>query len=169
MSTGSRVRASVVAVLMACLGCTSDGAAPAVSSTYDPLFRFPAQARYAWDDAAIQLPDDPAIDRAGTDALFREAADEAFAERGWSRADPPADYRLSYHYVVNTRIAADYAKSVGSVSLLLVESASGRRVWMGFGRAEIYVGLTREERKARLREALDRMLEKFPPSQRPEE
>jgi hypothetical protein len=169
LSPSSRFRASVAAVLLACLGCASGPAAPAVSSTYDPLFRFPAQARYAWDDAAIQLPEDPAIDRAETDALLREAADEAFAARGWGRAAPPAEFRLSYHYVVNTRIAADYAKSVGSVSLLLVESASGRRVWMGFGRAEIYVGLTREERKARLRDALDRMLEKFPPSQRPEE
>jgi hypothetical protein len=168
LSPSSRIRTSVAALLLACLGCASDSA-PAVSSTQDPLFRFPAQARYAWDDAAIQLPDDPAFDRAETDALFREAADEAFAARGWSRAAPPAEFRLSYHYVINTRIAADYAKSVGSVSLLLVESASGRRVWMGFGRAEIFAGLTREERKARLREALGRMLAKFPPSQRPEE
>jgi hypothetical protein len=169
LSPPSRVRASAAAVLLACLACTSDGTAPAVSSTYDPLARFPARASYAWDDAAIVLPDDPQLDRAETDALFREVADEAFAARGWSRGAPPAQYRLSYHYVINTRIAADHAKSVGSVSLLLVESASGRRVWLGFGRAEIYVGLTHEERKARLREALDRMLEKFPPSQRPEE
>jgi hypothetical protein len=163
-----RVRASVVAVLLACLGCASDDAIP-VSSTHDPLARFPAQATYAWDDAAIELPDDPQIDRAETDALFKEVANEAFAARGYRVAPAPADYQLSYHYVVNTRIAADYAKSVGSVSLLLVESASGRRVWLGFGRAEIYVGLTRAERTARLHDALERMLEKFPPSQRPGE
>jgi hypothetical protein len=164
----SRLRASVAAALLACLGCASDDAIP-VSSTHDPLARFPAAATYAWDDAATVLPDDPQIDRAETDTLFKEVANEAFAARGYRVAAPPADYRLSYHYVVNTRIAADYAKSIGSVSLLLVESASGRRVWLGFGRAEIYVGLTREERKARLRDALDRMLEKFPPSQRPGE
>jgi hypothetical protein len=47
-----------------------------------------------------------------------------------------------------------------------VESASRRRVWSGFGRAEIHVGLTPEERRERLRRALARMLEDFPPAQR---
>jgi hypothetical protein len=96
-------------------------------------------------------------------------ANEAFAARGYRLAAPPTDYQLSYHYVVNERIGADVSKAVGSLSLLLVESASRRRVWLGFGRAEVFVGLSREERKARLRDALERMLEKFPPSQRPGE
>jgi hypothetical protein len=61
------------------------------------------------------------------------------------------------------------AKAIGSVSLLMTEAGTGRRVWLGFGRAEIYVGLTREERKARLRNALDRMLAEFPPSGRPQD
>lgn len=168
MSLPSRLPASLVVVLLALVGCVSDDAIP-VSSAHDPLARFPAQATYAWDDAAIELPDDPQIDRAETDALFKEVANEAFAERGYRVGAPPADYQLSYHYVVHTRISAEKSKSVGSVSLLLVESASRRRVWLGFGRAEIYVGLTREERKARLRDALERMLEHFPPTQRPGE
>ncbi|MGH7289511.1 MAG: DUF4136 domain-containing protein [Myxococcota bacterium] len=150
------------------MACAS-GDAISVSSTHDPLVRFPAQATFSWDDAAISMPDSAAIDRQDTDALFKEVANEAFAARGYRLAAPPTDYRLSYQYVVNTRIGADFSKAVGSVSLLLVESASGRRVWLGFGRAEIHVGLTREERKARLREAVDRMLEAFPPSQRPGE
>jgi hypothetical protein len=49
---------------------------------------------------------------------------------------------------------------------MLVETATDRRVWMGYGRAEVHVGLTREERLARLREAVARMLKKFPPTQR---
>jgi hypothetical protein len=56
---------------------------------------------------------------------------------------------------------------VGSISLLLVEKASGRRVWLVFGQAEVHVGLSPEERRARLSDALTRMLAKFPPSQRP--
>lgn len=158
---------AATALALGLLACASKDAIP-VSSTHDPLARFPAQATYSWDDAATSLPDDPQIDRAQTDALFKEVANEAFAARGYRVAPAPADYQLSYHYVVNTRIGADVSKAVGSVSLLLVESATGRRVWLGFGRAEVYVGLTREERKARLRDALDRMLKDFPPTQRPE-
>jgi hypothetical protein len=39
---------------------------------------------------------------------------------------------------------------------------------MGYVRAEIHVGLSREERLARLRGAMARLLEKFPPAQRGE-
>jgi hypothetical protein len=168
VSLRRRIPASVTAALLALAACAAHDAIP-VSTTHDPLARFPAQATFSWDDAAISLPDDSEVDRRETDALFKEVANEAFAARGYRLAAPPTDYQLSYHYVVNERIGADVSKAVGSLSLLLVESASRRRVWLGFGRAEVFVGLSREERKARLRDALERMLEKFPPSQRPGE
>jgi hypothetical protein len=50
--------------------------------------------------------------------------------------------------------------------LWLVDAAAKRRVWMGYVRAEILVGLSREERVMRLRGAMARLLEKFPPAQR---
>ncbi|MEN8158824.1 MAG: DUF4136 domain-containing protein [Myxococcota bacterium] len=157
---------SLALVLATALACASNDAIP-VSTTHDPLARFPAQATFSWDEAAISLPDMP--EREATDALFREVAEEAFAARGYQAGAPPTNFRLSYHYAVNERIGPDVAKAVGSVSILMTESDTGRRVWLGFGRAEVYVGLTREERKARLRDALDRMLAKFPPSGRPPE
>jgi len=157
----------VAAALLSLLACASKDAIP-VSSNYDPLVRFPAQATYVWDEAANSLPDDPAIDRAGTDAMMREVADEGFATRGYRvTTGPDANFRLSYQYVVHTYIGPDVSRSMGSISLMLADHASGRRVWMGFGRAEIHMGLSLEERKARLRDAMARMLEKFPPSQRP--
>ena len=159
----------LAAGLLALLACASDDAIP-VATNYDPLVRFPAQATYVWDEAANSLPDDPAIDRETTDALLKDVANEAFAARGYRVvASAPADYRLSYQYVVHTYIGPDVSRAFGSVSVLLVESASGRRVWLGFGRAEIHVGLSPEERRARLSEAMNRMLAQFPPSQRPPE
>jgi hypothetical protein len=158
----------LAALLLGCLACATDDTIP-VSTNYDPLVRFPAQASYVWDDAASTLPDDPAIDRADIDALFKSVADEAFAARGYRMTEgPAADFRLSYQYFVHTYIGPDVSRSIGSLSLLLADHASGRRVWMGFGRAEIHMGLSREERRARLAEAMRRMLEKFPPVQRPE-
>jgi hypothetical protein len=49
------------------------------------------------------------------------------------------------------------------------DNQTGRRVWAGFGRAEVHMGLTPEERRARLTDAMTRMLEDFPPRQRPED
>jgi hypothetical protein len=156
----------LLAALVAGLACASNDAIP-VSTTFDPLVHFPAQATFSWDDAAIALPNLP--DRDATDALLREVAEEAFAARGYRVAEPPTNFRLSYHYDVVERLGPVVAKAIGSVSLLMTDAGSGRRVWLGFGRAEIYVGLTPEERKARLRNALDRMLTEFPPSGRPQD
>jgi hypothetical protein len=145
-------------------GCASDDVG--VSTTFDPLTRFPAAATYAWDDTARLLPEDPRVDGPAVDALVKEVADQEFAARGYRAAAPPANYLLSYQYAVHTWTGPDASKAIGSLSLQLVESASRRRVWSGFGRAEIHVGLTPEERRERLRAALTRMLKDFPPSQR---
>jgi hypothetical protein len=152
------------AVLFTLFACASDDIP--VSTNYDPLVRFPTQATYVWDEAANSLPDDPAIDRAATDALLRDVANEAFAARGYRGVESgaAANYRLSYQYVVHTYIGPDVSRAMGSLSLLLTDHASRRRVWMGFGRAEIDMGLSPEERRARLADALARMLAKFPPS-----
>jgi hypothetical protein len=163
------LRTAFALLLLALLACASDDAVQ-VSANYDPLVRFPAEATYVWDEAENVLPADPAFDRAGTDALLRSVADEAFAKKGW-RAVPndPADFRLSYQYRVHTYIGPNSSLALGSVSLLMSDNQTGQRVWAGFGRAEIHMGLTPEERRARLADGMERMLADFPPRQRPEE
>ena len=147
------------------VGCASDPID--VSTTFDPLNRFPAQATYLWDDAASKLPDDPRVNQMETDSLIREAANAQFATRGYRLSTTPsAHYKLSYDLTVHTWYGADNSSSVGSLSLWLTDAAARRRVWMGYVRAEILVGLSREERLARLEKAMARLLEKFPPAQR---
>ncbi len=149
------------------LGCASSGVD--TSTTFDPLTRFPARASYLWDDAASKLPDDPRFNQMETDSLIRQAANEEFAARGYRlAASGTANYRLSYDLTVHTWYGPDNSTSLGSLSLWLAEASSKRRVWMGYMRAEIHVGLTREERVKRMREAMARLLENFPPTQRGE-
>jgi hypothetical protein len=146
-------------------GCASDGID--TSTTFDPLTVFPAAASYVWDDRASSLPQDPRIQQLDLSPLIREVANQEFASRGYRDAGSgDSNYRLSYQLTVNTWIGADNSRSVASLSLMLVENASNRRVWVGFTRAEIHVGLSRDERRERLRRAVSRMLAKFPPSQR---
>ena len=158
------VRASL-AICALLIGCSSDGIQ--VSTTFDPLSAFPAQATFVWDDAANKLPADPRIARLELGPIIKQAAEAEFAARGYRAATGGSpDYRLSYQLVVNSWIGADNSRSIGSLSLLLVEANSGRRVWLGFGRAEVHVGLSYKERKQRIQGTLTRMLQKFPPSQR---
>jgi hypothetical protein len=160
-----RVCCLVFTALIALVACASDDAIP-VSTNYDPLFHFPARATYAWDEAANTFPNNPDIDRKEMDALLKDVANEAFAAHGYRVTPGPADYRLSYQFSITSRRGVE-SVAVGSLSLLLTETSSGRRVWTGFGQAEVFVGLTPEQRRARLRDAMERMLQNFPPNQRP--
>jgi hypothetical protein len=148
-------------------GCASDGIQ--TSATFDPLTVFPAQATYVWDDRANQLPDDARFQSLDLESTIKQLANEEFAKRGYRLAGASSpDYRLSYQLVVHTWIGADNSLSLGSLSLLLAEADTNRRVWLGFGRAEVHVGLSAAERRARLREGFTAMLEEFPPAQRGE-
>ena len=144
-------------------GCASNGIQ--TSTSFDPLATFPSQATFVWDDASSRLPQDERIAQLDLDPLIKQAADAAFAVRGYNRvASEPADYRMSYEVGENRWHGPEGVTSVVSVSLLLNDAKSGRRVWLGFGRAEVQHGLTREERARRLRGAFDDLLETFPPS-----
>lgn len=138
-----------------------------VSTSFDPLSQFPTTATYSWDLAASSMPDDERLDRLDFTGTMREAVDEAFTERGYKPvASGDADYRLSYEFRVHTTYRASNTRAVGVLSLSLVDAGTGHRVWFGFGRAEIHVGLTAAERRERLLGAAQRMLKKFPPTQR---
>jgi Domain of unknown function (DUF4136) len=150
--------------LVALAGCASDDLQ--TSTVFDPLSQFPAQATYSWDTAANRLPSDDRIAALDLDPLIRKAADEEFALRGYRVvASGSPDYRLSYQVTVSSWIGSDNSTSVASLSLLLVDAKRDRRVWMGYGRAEIHVGSSREERQERLRAAMAKMLAEFPPNQ----
>ena len=159
-----RIEMFAVLTLSPLLGCISG--APEVSTAFDPLTPFPAQATYIWDESAIREPDDPRIRDLNFGARLRKFATEALAERGYREvASEPADYRVSYHLSVHTWISPDHSTSVGSLSILLIDAPSDQRVWMGFARAEAQVGLSEETRNERLRAIVQRMFERFPPGQ----
>jgi hypothetical protein len=146
------IASSLVLLLLA--SCASDNIK--ASTAFDPLTPFPPQATYTWDAAANRLPKDPRLEELDLDTRIAEAANEEFSLRGYRPAAAGSpDFRLSYQLAIHTWIG-----------LTLNEAGSGRRVWMGFARAEIHVGLTDTERKERLRTVVARILEKFPPNQR---
>ena len=145
-------------------GCASGGIE--TSTTFDPLHPFPAQATFLWDERANRLPKDPRIQQLDLGPLIQEAANAEFSARSWQPVDGPANYRLSYDLAVHSWIGANNSRSIGSLSLILVEQATDHRVWLGYARADVHVGLSVEERRARMRQAVARMLAKFPPSQR---
>jgi hypothetical protein len=159
------LNALLLLVILFGAGCSSNRIE--TSTTFDPLTNFPAEATFLWDDRANRFPKDERLQALNLESTIKGLANEEFAKRGYRLASSSkANYHLSCQLVVNTWIGADNSTSLGSLSLLLVEANTNRRVWLGFARAEVHVGLSDAERQARLREAIATMLEKFPPAQR---
>ena len=159
-----RVAVALAAALLASLAsCASDGIQ--VTTSFDPLATFPAQGTFVWNDTANKLPDDERLRELDLDALIKRAAEDAFAARGYRRvASGSADYRLAYEVGENVWRGPEGTTSVVSISLVLTSTRSDRRVWVGFARAEVQPSVAREERARRLREAFDKMVAEFPPS-----
>src|SRR5262245_21697205 len=124
--------ASLLALALALAGCQSDTAE--FTTSFDPLVVFPAKASFAWDASASKLPDDPRIRELNLDPMIREAADGAFAARGWRPVTGAADFRLAYELGENRWSGPEGTTSVVSLSLFLTDSKNGRRVWSGYGR-----------------------------------
>jgi hypothetical protein len=137
-----------------------------VSTSADPLTRFPASATFAWDPGKISLPDDPRLQDLGLRSLIQEVAAAEFGARGYRQVSGASNYRLGYRLDVRTWTGPDRSTAVATLAFQLAESRSGRLVWSGFARAELLVGNTPEERRARLHRVMAAMLADFPPAQR---
>ena len=156
-----RFPAAAAIMLAALVGCVSG---EPVSSAFDPLTRFPAEATFVWDEAANREPDDPRVRDLNFGPRLRELTTEVLAARGYREAESDsADYQISYQLSVHTWISPDQSTSVGSLSITMVDARSGRRVWMGFAQAEAQVQLAEEVRNERLKTLLEAMFKAFPP------
>lgn len=166
MSARFRLAIALLCFLLVSIsGCASNGYE--VSSVYDPLYPFPRVANYGWNNRANRLPDDPRILALDPDAALKKAIDAEFAARGYSRAKaPPPDFWISYDLGVHTWISGEHSSAVGSLAITLVDGKTNHRVFLGFTRAEILVGLSSDESSSRLRGMLAKMLKDFPPTQR---
>ena len=153
------------ALLAACAtACVSKD--PGVSTAFDPLMQFPAQATYAWDISASETPHEPRIRQLDLDPIIQQVASDVLASHGYREAQSGSspDFLLSYRLAVHSFFSAERSTAVASLSLLLVVQESGRRAWLGWTRAELSSSATRAQRAERLRVTLDRMFESFPPS-----
>lgn len=167
-NAATALRAALIAVsaliVLSATGCaTPDGE---FGATFDPLSPFPARALWVWDEAQNKLPDDDRLDLAALDQRIKSTAAVAFGARGYSLTSAPkVHYMLSYEVGIHTWMSPTEARAFGTLSILMTEAASGRKVWLGFVRLQIDTSLTDAQRDERLRAALANMLENFPPAQ----
>ncbi len=147
-----------IATLAACASDLSVGA------SFDPLERFPAEATWRFDELRNVLPDDERIVAMNLGPALQDVVSAELAARGYrdTRSSLP-DYLLSYQLNLTSRIRPEGSFAIGSLSLLLGDAKSGRRVWVGFAQTEVDVSRSDSERRKRLRGVMAEMLAGFPP------
>ncbi len=153
----------VVLVLLSSSGCGEKR----IGATYDPFAIFPATAHWTWEEELNRLPTDPSITELNIRTLVEEAITKGLAKRGYEMAPEGGEVQFLVHYQVGIarRIKPDSIKGYGSLSLTLVDPATNRDVWVGFVKTEADIALSESDRRKRLQKQIDKMLEKFPPSQ----
>jgi hypothetical protein len=183
-----KLRAAAVTGLLAlaCLGCASI----TVSTDYDPDADFSGFRTFSWMSKPGNIPDDPRIDSDLLRSRIEDAVRDTMTAKGYDFVEKgSADLLLGYHVTVEDKVdvstfdnyygyrggwyyyGAPYAYQdtyvrqyqVGTLILDVANGKTKRLIWRGTAKAELLASPTPEEREERIREAVEKMLDKFPP------
>jgi hypothetical protein len=158
-----------------------------VSSDWDPRANF-AQLR-TWSWSTVKQPEggsDPRV-TTFTHERIRAAIEEALAERGYHeiRSGTP-DFFVGYQIAIERKLDVDevyrsygagpyyggwggnrvYAKEYdeGTLVIDVLKSAPMSLIWRGTAQSRVHLDADPQQREQHIREAVDRVLERFPPA-----
>ena len=172
-------------LLVALSGCSSIE----VSTDYDSSVSFSGYRTYAWIPGPQERTGDPRLDNSLLDARIREAVERHLAAKGYKKEESGSpDFLITYHVALKGKLdvttmnnygygpgwrgarmagagSTTYVREYQEGSLLvdIVNPAQRHLVWRGTAQAEVTPTSTPEEKKARLDEAVGKILEGFPP------
>lgn len=139
---------------------------PLVGVSFDPLEAFPERASWRFDPLANVLPEDPRIQALDLGPLLEDAIRAGLSEHGYTPAGSQvSDYVVSYELALTTRVRPETSIAVASLSLLLRDAKTHRRVWIAFVQTQVDVRRSEAERRERIRAVVAEMLASFPPPQ----
>ena len=178
MSTIHHIAIAAVAVNLA--GCST----MRVSTDYDANANFSGPKTYDWQWGQPKRTGDPRIDNALLDKRIRRAVDDELKAKGFVRdTSGAATYLVFYHAAISKELSVtqvnDYygyhsswrggyvdvdSYDKGTIVLDIVEARSRQMIWRAWAEDTIEEGRTPEQREAKIREAVHKMLEHFPPA-----
>ena len=169
-----------------------DAASVKVRADFDKAFKFGEMRTWQWAAdpgqvilARTQGEDKDAVRRRAEPIILEEVA-AAMPKRGITLATDSPDLTLAYYLVMTVGASAQtmgqflpanwglplFAPSTQSLeavergALVLDLSSQGRVVWRGIGEAGFTMDLDAKKREALLRDAVKKVLERFPPKQK---
>jgi hypothetical protein len=127
-----------------------------VSFDYDAEAGFSALDSYAWMPVQAATPGDSGIlGDSQLHAWVTDAVDAKLAQQGFRLDRKAPDFLVSYEAPVDMQ---------GKLSLAVVLAGSQRFIWRGTANDKAYPARNLDAREERIRTAVGRLLEQFPPS-----
>jgi hypothetical protein len=169
-------------LLLLASGCSS------ISTTtdYDPasVRKVDAYRTYAW----LPTPQgaDPRVYNPLVGQRVMDAVDRELASRGYRKVDQNPDFNIGWHGAINQKLDVNTVSSAygytwdpwyspmgpyttvneyeeGTLILDVVDAPSNKLVWRGTAQAELSENPSEQQRQERTQEAVEKILEKFPP------
>jgi hypothetical protein len=157
-----------------------------VQTDYDPAADFTRLRTYAWQPHPARADGDPRINNDLVDTRVRTAVDRVLHARGYQAvAEGEPDFRVSYIVTLDTKtdihtVPVSYGwgwwgfpatetyvdqYEQGTLILDVINASTNKLIWRGSAAARVVEGGTPKQRTQRINEAVERILERFPPSQ----
>jgi hypothetical protein len=173
--------AGALLLVALCAGCSRFS----VQSSYDPTASFHALRTYAWRPGPQPSIGDPRVNDALVDTTVRTAVDRDLTAKGYTKTSPDAaDFLLAYGAGVDFKSSvviinrstvssggdwvglrridtADFEQ--GTVVLTILTPQTAKPIWQGVAAGIFDPTATPEQRTQRITDALDKLLDKFPP------
>ena len=180
---------SVQRLLGACLIVTLSGCTTMqITSVHEPSANFSGLKTYDWLPFPQGKVDDPRIDDKFLERRIHKAVDSQLAAKGYTKpSSGQADFLVGYHValkdkldtvtvnryynyrygtrVVRGTVPETYTREYEQGSLILdfFHGETRQLIWRGSAQAEVNLSDSMEKRDKRLNEAVQGMLEQFPP------
>jgi hypothetical protein len=170
-----------------------DAASVKAKATFDKAFDFKQPRTWQWTADAGQVilarvqGEDPAAVRQRAEPIIKDAVAAEMKKRGVAQATGAPDLTLTYYLIMSIGSSAHTAgqflptvpewglpmftpsttalQAVERGSLVLDLSSQGKVVWRGIAEAGFAMDLDMKKREAMLREAVKKVLERYPPKQ----
>ena len=176
------MRALRFLLLLALAAC-----APAIKVTqdWDPGAKLDGLRTWAWQAESPQPTGDPRLDSDLLNARIRSALESGLAARGFTPAASPekADFSVAYHVALTQKLDARTIYSgygpyrgwgggattvvdqyeVGTLLVDFISPATKSVIWRGTAQSRVQESADPEERQARVRAAVEKLLAQFPP------
>ncbi len=162
-----------------------------VQTDYSPTVKFSELRSYAWLDTSSEKFEGLPIIVSQLDVRIKTVVDDALAGKGYVQvSETEADMLISYHVTTKDKTSVIYTDRYygyntgwvrqgsyydpmqepvvydykeGSLILDVVESKKKNLIWRGVATDELNFSRSPEQRQAKIKEAVEKMLDDFPP------